>query len=183
MQNAYLSLDWYLEGKSMKEVLLAITIAITAISIPAHANEAKKNVWAYNFQKSDFSNNFTSACIVSEPTRSLRGLSQGILTISFDESDSDKENPSVSLILHEAITSTCIDFCFAMVNIDGEKKPPMMLTSHSSFAYSFDDSVHAYNTFKNAKNIKLAVKLFPDDIAVYEFEPKSALDLNKLPSQ
>ena len=110
MQNAYLSLDWYLEGKSMKEVLLAITIAITAISIPAHANEAKKNVWAYNFQKSDFSNNFTSASIVSEPTRSLRGLSQGILTISFDESDSDKENPSVSLILHEAITRACLQF-------------------------------------------------------------------------
>lgn len=167
----------------MKRTLLVITMAIAAISIPAHANEAKKNVWSYNFQNSDFSNNFASASIISEPTRSLRSLSQGILTIKFGESDSNKENPSVNLILHKAITSTCIDFCFAMVNIDGEKKPPMMLTSHSSFAYSFDDSIHAYNVFKNAKKIKLAVKLFPDDIAVYEFEPEVALDLSKLPSQ
>lgn len=183
MQNAHLPLDCYFKGNFMKKMLLATTIAFAAITIPAHANEAKKNVWSYSFQKSDFSNNFASASIISEPTRSLRGLSQGILNIKFDEADSNKKNPSVNLILHKAITSTCIDFCFAMVNIDGEKKPPMMLTSHSSFAYSFDDSIHAYDVFKNAKKIKLAVKLFPDDIAVYEFEPKSALDLNKLPSQ
>ena len=166
----------------MKEMLLATTIAIVAMSTPAHANEAEKNVWSYSFQNSDFSNNFASASIISEPTKSLRGLSQGILNIQFEESDSNKEYPSVNLILHNAITSTCIDFCFAMVNVDGEKKPPMMLTSHSSFAYSFDDSIHAYNVFKNAKTIKLAVKLFPDDIAIYEFEPKAALDLGKLPN-
>lgn len=144
------------------------------------ADEGSRYDWQYSYSESDFSEDSVSAYMVSQKGSS-RHNGQAFLSVQYSASDKKMSHPKVHLMLINDYARSCYNICIALLNVDGEKKEPLVITGSSNRSYSFKNPYEALDLFKNAESIKIAVEVIGGKIPSFEFTPSQPLDFNKLP--